>query len=398
MHIHVVGLGSIGCLVAHHLRQSLPLRHTISLLHKNFRSAEAIRRRGGAITVESRGVSVETGAFRHEVVDLQTVPALDPAPDAALVEIPGTAPTYAFDSQAPIESLIVCLKTISTPGAISQLLPRLSSSSTIVLMQNGMGVYEHLVETFFRNAAERPHFVLASINHGALTKRPLHIVHTGNGFINFGIVPDGAGRDFEASRPTLNLNDITPNTPDDPHSERYLSLRNTIAALSSLRTLNCTWNPIYDVHMAMRRKLVVNSVINPLTAVLDCRNGEILKHQWGQNICRQVCREASAVFHAQWKDEISAARSAGKDVASAEFPAVLSAMSLQDECQTVAKLTATNTSSMLADVRMGRTTEIKNINGYLLRLGNLHKIYMPANKMLFDIIRLRENIPISAKL
>ena len=56
-----------------------------------------------------RGVSVETGAFRHEVVDLQTVPALDPAPDAALVEIPGTAPTYAFDSQAPIESLIVCL-------------------------------------------------------------------------------------------------------------------------------------------------------------------------------------------------------------------------------------------------------------------------------------------------
>ena len=169
------------------------------------------------------------------------------------------------------------------------------------------------------------------------------------GDIKFGIVPDANGRNFEASLPSLKLDDITPNTLDDLDAARYLSLRNTVAALSSLRTLEAHWEPIYDVHMAMRRKVVVNAVINPLTALMDCTNGEALNHTWGKRICRLICEEASKVFQAQWYAEVQAAKRAGQTVKEEKFPGELTASALEDECHRIANITSTNYSSMLIE-------------------------------------------------
>jgi len=75
------------------------------------------------------------------------------------------------------------------------------------------------------------------------------------------------------------------------------SLRDTVAALSNLSGLNAaTWKPIAHVKMAMKRKLVVNSVVNPLTALLGCHNGDLLKSAEAQKIIEHLCVEAALAF------------------------------------------------------------------------------------------------------
>lgn len=117
-----------------------------------------------------------------------------------------------------------------------------------------------------------------------------------------------------------------------------------------------------------------------------------------RRICREVCWEASRAFRAQWEEELNEARANGKDVGEPEFPIGLTAKSLEDLCYRVASNTAQNYSSMLMDVRLGRTTEIHSLNGYLLGLGRKHGIRMNTNNVLFNLIRLRSVIPPSPHL
>ncbi|KAF8640851.1 hypothetical protein AX17_000499 [Amanita inopinata Kibby_2008] len=312
-----------------------------------------------------------------------------------------------------IESLIITTKAHQTYPAIRKLLPRISSDATIVLLQNGMGVYEHLIHDIFRNKERRPHFVLAANTHGAYRKDANTIVHAAVGSIQFGIVPDPVGRDFEAgyhdesiSKPErfLRLTDIE-KPSDDPAGKRYQSLRVTVAALMLLEQLNVSWKPISEVQLAMRRKLVVNAVINPLTAIMGCRNGDIFTTRAAASIMNSVCQESSDVFAAQhraetqnWLDELP---SQGIDPESAEIgrlPLGLTPSNLRKEVWRVAQATRGNISSMLSDVRLGRPTEIDYINGYLLRLGSMYSIDMPATATLMNLVKMRSSIPLDQML
>jgi 2-dehydropantoate 2-reductase len=53
---------------------------------------------------------------------------------------------------------------------------------------------------------------------------------------------------------------------------------------------------------------------------------------------------------------------------------------------------------MLDDILRGRATEIKYINGYLLKLGNMYQIPMPTNEMLKNLVELRSDIPLDQGL
>jgi 2-dehydropantoate 2-reductase len=98
----------------------------------------------------------------------------------------------------PIESLIITDPPTSTRPTLNSLIHRLSPQSTIVLMQTGLGVYEKLVTTLFPNPARRPHFIIGSPRQDAWLKGANHVVHTLAGSIDFSIVPDPRGRNFEA--------------------------------------------------------------------------------------------------------------------------------------------------------------------------------------------------------
>jgi len=108
------------------------------------------------------------------------------------------------------------------------------------------------------------------------------IIPTGIGSIGFDIAPGVQGHDREAGlidqtlppqNCRLRLSDISP--PGDPDAQRYKSLRETIAALLLLEDLVVSWKAVGEVHLIVRRKLALNAVINTLTAILNCRNGDL---------------------------------------------------------------------------------------------------------------------------
>ncbi|KAF9814511.1 hypothetical protein IEO21_05062 [Rhodonia placenta] len=113
----------------------------------------------------------------------------------------------------------------------------------------------------------------------------------------------------------------------------------------------------------MRRKLVVNSVVNPLTALLNCSNGEIFKHTAGTRIAERLCAEASSVFRTQWEQE-----------QAEHFPRELEAAALLAECQRI----------------------VRQLNGYLLRLARRYGVRVPVTATLLDMVVLRSAVPLDS--
>jgi Ketopantoate reductase len=61
--------------------------------------------------------------------------------------------------------------------------------------------------------------------------------------------------------------------------------------------------------------------------------------------------------------------------------------------RSMARLTASNRSSMLQDVRSGRPTEIDWINGEVVRRGARHGVPTPVNEALLQLVEVLENYP-----
>lgn len=418
MRFHVLGLGPIGSLVAHHLRLVLPRGHPITLIHKRKRLTNIVNANQGVLKIENHGVVASSSGYDSEVFDdeaAQRGPTKKFREELGLtINMPEREldPMHKVNPLHKIESLIITTKAHSTLPAIQRLLPRLSADSTIVLLQNGLGVYEQLCQDVFRNPHSRPHFILASNTHGVWQKAYNTVVHSGIGGIDFGIVPDPRERDFEANlrdrdipKPErrLRIDDIGQRT-DDPDYEHYRSLRLTVAALSAMESLHTQWTSINNIQVAMRRKLVVNAVINPLTALMNCRNGDVFNTQAARRIARKICREASGAYMQELK---AATQDYLEDIGDPEnegqmhirrLPRVLEPQFLENEVYRVAELTKGNLSSMLVDIRQGRQTEIDYLNGHLLQLGKAHNFSMQTNAMLIDLIRMRSAIPLDQML
>lgn len=113
-------------------------------------------------------------------------------------------------------------------------------------------------------------------------------------------------------------------------------------------------------------KLYVNVGINALTAILRCKNGELL-----------TLPEAG--------DRMQEAISETVEIAKAQNIPVLDTPYLT--CQEVCRKTAENISSMLQDVQNCQRTEIEAINGAVVNLGLRFNIPTPANNLLCQQIK-----------
>ena len=419
MRFHVLGLGPIGSLISHHLCKTIDTtKHGVVLIHKSSNQMKKAQLAGNVLKVEREGVVDTSTAFSSEVFQatkqlryerretrrftrdtLKSKKANIGGLDAKAEDI---SPPHIRHTLLPIESLIVTVKAYTAINAIKALVPRLRPHSTIVLLHNGMGIYERLVENVFRNPEQRPHFIVTVNDHGAWNKDYFHTVHAGVGAITFGIVADPRGRNFETPvaetdvpnpEQLLSLDNIM--SPKEGDDSPYRSLRNTVAVLSNLSGLNAAWKPISHVETAMKRKLVVNSVVNPLTALMGCRNGELLETVEAGKILNRICSEAAHAFAMEAQEEGSDKEKRVKVLMGlSRVSPGLSAKALEEECMRVIKVTAGNTSSMLSDVRSGSYTEIEYMNGYLVGLGRSFGLPMTTTATLLNLVKLRTAIPL----
>ncbi|KAL0931066.1 putative 2-dehydropantoate 2-reductase [Colletotrichum truncatum] len=133
-----------------------------------------------------------------------------------------------------------------------------------------------------------------------------------------------------------------------------------------------------DLWILQLEKLVVNSIINPLTAVLRCKNGQLFVEKDGPTaqLMDSLLTEASAVLQAVINDSSADSilqtpsneetTSNEKQVARRDLLERFSQPRLKKMLYEVGYKVRENTSSMLQDVRAGKQTEIDEFNGWLV--------------------------------
>lgn len=222
--------------------------------------------------------------------------------------------------------ILVCVKSYQVQTALTAIINQLKQDAMIILSHNGMGTVE-------LKKIIQPTLLLLT-THGAKLATQRHLLHTGEGQHFLGYLNKVTQQTKELIKPKLNT---------------FMTvLNNTLPEL--------IWQE--DMLSAQWYKLAINCVINPLTAINNIDNGEILNRQYLPAI-KQILQELSLVAKAEHIN--------------------LSVPSLLTKVEQVALATKLNTSSMRADVLAGKATEIDYINGYICQLGKQHKIATPKN-------------------
>jgi 2-dehydropantoate 2-reductase len=131
-----------------------------------------------------------------------------------------------------------------------------------------------------------------------------------------------------------------------------------------------------DIEAAVWRKLVANCVINPLTALHELTNGALLERDELRSQLVLAAREVAAV-------------AAAKGIALGADGAEIAI--------TVARATASNRSSMLADLTRGAPTEIDALCGAVVREGRRLGVDTSINEGLWRLVRAREGRPLEGE-
>ena len=159
----------------------------------------------------------------------------------------------------------------------------------------------------------------------------------------------------------LGLSEIAATTNAGIRDEQQIF---TLAKVLQQAGFDCTVSN--EIDKLIYRKLIINAVINPLTAIWRIPNGELLHNRERVKIMRLLYDEAIIVYRAM-------------DVQLQE--------NLWEQIQEVCHATASNTSSMLADVLHKRTTEVESINGSIIRMAKQFNLKVPTHEMLFHLIQ-----------
>jgi 2-dehydropantoate 2-reductase len=304
----------------------------------------------------------------------------------------------------PIRSLVVCLKTPVTLQALSQLKHRISPSSVIALLQNGMGVYDELCTEVWPDPLTRPFFILGTTTHGVTaTERKgeaIHMSKSGDGDIKWGLVQDPRNevdleqwvygkRVSDASMLSPPASPALP-LPNPPRTDIDLgNVRDTLSALLSLSELNSTLLPMPQLHHTLLLKVALNATINPLTAVIGAGslpNGSLIGSSPSHRLIRMLSAETSSIITA-YLSSLYAPNAPPPDTLR-----LYTAESLTSRTLALCRATSGNTSSMAADSSAGRMTEIDHITGYLISLANRVGVPAPHHLMLREMVKFSTEV------
>lgn len=128
-----------------------------------------------------------------------------------------------------------------------------------------------------------------------------------------------------------------------------------------------------DARAVLWRKLVLNSAVNPVTALARCANGVLLQESGLFEIARQAAREATRV---------------GRKLGMLD-----PGFNPDEALPAILRETAANLSSMREDLSRGRRTEIEEITGSVVRLAETAGEPAPVQGALLTLVRAAERRP-----
>ncbi|KAF1992327.1 2-dehydropantoate 2-reductase [Aulographum hederae CBS 113979] len=402
--IYILGLGSIGKLVAHSIRGTEnPPR--VTLLMYRFNDIQAWKKgpkelRLGIqsslnlnVQYEPRtgfdvepaipkfmlhGQEVSTAEFfaiRGSRISPERVDELVNRKTVEEPFAPNVADVDTGKVYQPIYNLIVTTKAGQTIGALLAIKHRLRPESTICLIQNGVGVIDEINEKVFPDEETRPHYLIGIASHGVNSPDLFSVNQAGFGSIAVGRLPPKPLPPPSVHNPPFPPPPIPPVEPLPPSSARIMQALTRSLPLACIQT-----NPT-DLLQLQLEKLAINAVINPLTALFDCRNGSLLYNYSITRLMRLILAEVSLVIRSlpELRGVLNVAQR-------------FSPERLETLATGTAGKTKYNVSSMLADVRHGNRTEVEYINGYIVKRGEELGIAAVVNFALVHAVKGRSNL------
>lgn len=294
MHIAVMGAGAVGAYFGALLARA---GHNVTLIARPSH-AQAIAQRGG-LTVESRDF---TGII----------------PLKAVSEPSGVAGA---------DIILFCVKSADTESAGCEMRPHLSSSATVICLQNGVDNAERLTPVIGRKAVPAAVYVATEM------AGPGHVKHHGRGELVLGpsLASESIAKEFTQSG--------VPTTVSE------------------------------TVRAVLWEKLVLNCAYNALSAVPQLSYHRLLQVEGTHEVICDVVGECVAV---------------------AEALGIALPADMMERTMALALAIPNQLSSTAQDLARGKPTEIDYLNGYVVRKGRESGVPTPANLVLQVMVKLRE--------
>jgi 2-dehydropantoate 2-reductase len=221
---------------------------------------------------------------------------------------------------------LVLVKAWQTEQSAQQLLKCLHPDGLVLTLQNGDGNYEKLCHVLgVRRVA------LGATTLGATLLGPGKVRPAGEGVITLGI-----------------------HAQLKPISEM-------------LGKAGFVVETVTDIQSVQWGKMVINTAINPLTAILRVPNGALLTKPNARAVMASAAREAAAVAVAKG--------------VQLPYPDPVVAV------ETIARRTSANYSSMLQDILRGAPTEVDFITGAIVRVGEITGVATQVNRTLWRLVK-----------
>lgn len=284
-------------------------------------------------------------------------------------EKPTIGPVQEVAHGGQIRNLIVATKAPDAMTEVDRLRRYLDSSSTVVFVQNGMNrlwpPQGALYSKHRYPGGMQPNFLHGVTMHGVFSEGPFKSVHAAPADVVIGPVLSNEKHADEAE---------------------YLTRLITTAPHLAGRAVSTS-----ELWILQLEKLVINMIINPLTAILRVRNGELFADPDGEivKVMDRLLRETSVVLQALVQHESSREILEDSDKPMDDLIRRLSASTLRDMLWRVGKKVKFNKSSMFQDVEAGKQTEIKEFNGWLVETAELldYGLDVRSHKILIELVQ-----------
>ncbi|KAM3506539.1 hypothetical protein MY10362_002294 [Beauveria mimosiformis] len=342
--LYILGLGNLGRMYALYIRTRTDPPPVTLIVHRKELLSQ---------WHESKGIEIACRDQVHTCKDFDIEWWAEEKPP----ETAAAAPVREAADGSTIRNLLVTTKAQAALPEVDRMRRYLDAQSTVAFAQNGMSKLwpphgaSYMAARFPPDGAAGFHALLCVTNHGLYSTGPFRSVFASPADAYLGpVVASGV-----ASAP--------------PSSAAYLTAQVVDTEALAARAFSSL-----DVWVLQLEKLVVNTCINPLSAILRCKTGRLFASDSALRVMDLMLASSSRILQALVADSSSAAilasdLQAGRSVGalSAELAARFAQPRLRAMLHRVGALVQDNKSSMLQDVEAGKaTTEIRDFNGWLV--------------------------------